>query len=111
MQFTLNSLLDFGTQNCKSYVDDLSSMLACDYKTSLSICTYQPLIPDFVPNIFYINIWADTRATYNIINWISAPTSNLECLKVSTKKAVRTILSKHKREHALALSKNWIYFL
>ena len=42
---------------------------------------------------------------YNIINWSSAPTSNIDCLRVSTKKAVRTILSKNKREHALPFFK------
>ena len=37
------------------------------------------------------------RVTYNIINWSSVPTSNLDSLKVSTKKAVLTILfSKNK---------------
>ena len=42
---------------------------------------------------------------YNIINWSSAPSSNFECLRVSTKKAIRTILSKNKREHTLPLFK------
>ena len=43
---------------------------------------------------------------YNIINWSSAQPSNMDCLKFSTKKAVRTILSKNKREHALPLFKS-----
>ena len=42
---------------------------------------------------------------YNIINWSSAPPSNYNCLELSTKKAVRTILSKSKYEHALPLFK------
>ena len=42
---------------------------------------------------------------YNILNWSSTYPSNLDCLKVSTKKAVRTILSKNKQEHALPLFK------
>ena len=42
---------------------------------------------------------------YNIINWSSAPPTNLDCIKVSTNKAVRTILSKRKREHALPFFK------
>ena len=42
---------------------------------------------------------------YNILNWSCAPSSNLDCLKVSTNKAVRTILSKNKREHAPPLFK------
>ena len=42
---------------------------------------------------------------YNLLNWSSAYPSNLKCLKVSTNKAVRTILSKNNREHALPLFK------
>ena len=42
---------------------------------------------------------------YNILNWSSTPISNLQCLNASTKKAVRILLSKNKREHALPLFK------
>ena len=42
---------------------------------------------------------------YNLINWSTAQSSNMDCLRVSCKKAVRTILSKNKREHALPLFK------
>ena len=42
---------------------------------------------------------------YNLLNWSSALPSNLNCLVLSNKKAVRTILSKNKREHALPLFK------
>ena len=42
---------------------------------------------------------------YNLINWSSAPPSNMKCLELSTKKAVGTILSKNKYEHSLPLFK------
>ena len=42
---------------------------------------------------------------YNILNWSSAHTSNLECLNRSNKIAVRALLSKSKREHAAPLFK------
>ena len=42
---------------------------------------------------------------YNLINWSSTPISNLNSLKLSNKKAVRTILSKNKREPSLPLFK------
>ena len=42
---------------------------------------------------------------YNLINWSTAQSSNMDCLRLSCKKAVRTILSKNKREHALPLFK------
>ena len=37
---------------------------------------------------------------YNLLNWSSAYPTNLDCLNVSNKKAVRFILSKKGREHA-----------
>ena len=40
---------------------------------------------------------------YNLINWGSAASSNLNCLKVSNKKATRTILSKKNTEHSMPL--------
>ena len=57
------------------------------------------------PSKHYIIPLSNLIWTINIINWSSAPHSNLECLRISTKKAVRTILSKNKREHALPLFK------
>ena len=42
---------------------------------------------------------------YNILNWSSTPPSNLTCLELSNKKAVRIILSKNKHEHALPIFK------
>ena len=39
------------------------------------------------------------------MNWSCAPPSSLDCLKVSSNKAVRTILSENKREHVLPLFK------
>ena len=42
---------------------------------------------------------------YNILNWSSTHISNYQCLNTSTKKAVRILLSKNKREHALPLFK------
>ena len=42
---------------------------------------------------------------YNLLNWRSAPSSNMDCFRLSTKKAVRIILSKNKHEHALPLFK------
>ena len=35
---------------------------------------------------------------YNLINWCGAAPTNLNCIKISNKKAVRTILSKDRRE-------------
>ena len=42
---------------------------------------------------------------YNLFNWSSAHSTNLDCLRTSTKKAVRLILSTNKREHAQPLFK------
>ena len=42
---------------------------------------------------------------YNIINWSSAAPTNMNCLELSNKKAIRTNLSKDKREHTLPLFK------
>ena len=42
---------------------------------------------------------------YNLLNWCSAAPTNLNCLKISNKKAVRTILSKNNREPSLPLFK------
>ena len=42
---------------------------------------------------------------YNLLNWSSASNSNLNCLRLSNKKAVRTMLSKNKYEHAAPLFK------
>ena len=42
---------------------------------------------------------------YNLLNWSSAYPTNLNCLKISNKKAVRTILSKKVRDHAAPLFK------
>ena len=42
---------------------------------------------------------------YNLLNWSSAYPTNLDCLNVSNKKAVRIILSKKGREHAAPLFK------
>ena len=42
---------------------------------------------------------------YNLLNWSSAPPTNLKCIELSIKKAVRTILSKNKRKHFLPFFK------
>ena len=42
---------------------------------------------------------------YNLLNWSSTSTSNLNCLRFSIKKAVRVILSKNKQEHSTPLFK------
>ena len=42
---------------------------------------------------------------YNLLNWSSAYPTNLNCLKISNKKDVRTILSKKGRDHAAPLFK------
>ena len=42
---------------------------------------------------------------YNLLNWSSTSTSNLNCLRFSIKKAVRVILSKNKQEHSTPLVK------
>ena len=42
---------------------------------------------------------------YDLLNWSSVPPSNMDCLRLSNKKAVRTILSKNKQEHTLSLFK------
>ena len=42
---------------------------------------------------------------YNLLNWSSAYPTNLDCLNVSNKKAVRIILSKKWRGHAALLFK------
>ena len=44
---------------------------------------------------------------YNLLNWSSAYPTNLDCLNVSNKKAVRIILSKKGREHAVPLFKEF----
>ena len=49
----------------------------------------------------FINPYLD----YNLLNWSSAPPSNMDCPRLSTKKAIRTILSKSKQEHALPFFK------
>ena len=43
---------------------------------------------------------------YNLLNWSSTYPTNLDCLNVSNKKAVRIILSKKGREHAGPLFKD-----
>ena len=43
---------------------------------------------------------------YNLLNWSSAPSSNMDCLRLSTKKTVQIILSKNKHEHAPPLFKD-----
>ena len=42
---------------------------------------------------------------YNLLNWSSTYPTNLDCLNISNKKAVRLILSKNGREHASPLFK------
>ena len=42
---------------------------------------------------------------YNLLNWSSTSTSNLNCLRFSIKKAVHVILSKNKQEHSTPLFK------
>ena len=43
---------------------------------------------------------------YNLLNWSTASNSNLNCLRLSNKKAVHTILSKYKYEHAALIFSN-----
>ena len=43
---------------------------------------------------------------YNILNWSSTYTTNLECIRISIKKAVRIISFKQRQEHAAPLCKN-----
>ena len=42
---------------------------------------------------------------YNLINWSCTSTSNIDCLRTSNRKAVRTMLSKGKNEHLAPLFK------
>ena len=43
---------------------------------------------------------------YNILNWNSTYTTNLECIRISIKKAVGIISFKQRQEHAAPLCKN-----
>ena len=42
---------------------------------------------------------------YNLLNWSCTSTSNLNCLRISNRKAVRCMLSRNKREHYTPLFK------
>ena len=60
-------------------------------------------IRDFVPqsvlkSLYYSFI--QPYVDYNILNWSSTHTTNLECIRISIKKAVRIISFKRRQEHA-----------
>ena len=66
-------------------------------------------IRDFVPrnilkSLYYSFI--QPYVDYNILDWSSTNTSNLECIRISLKKAVRIISFKHRQEHSAPLFKN-----
>ena len=66
-------------------------------------------IRDFVPrnilkSLYYSFI--QPYVDYNILNWSSTSTSNLECIRISLKKAARIISFKHRQEHSAPLFKN-----
>ena len=47
----------------------------------------------------------NSYVSYSLLNWSSTNVSTMECIKLSIKKAVRTIMNKNKYEHSVPLFK------
>ena len=56
-------------------------------------------------NLYYSFI--QSYANYSLLNWSATPSSNLDCIRLSIKKAIRIIAFENKFEHTMPLFKEY----
>ena len=81
------------------------TLVNCKLRKGIGILSkIRDLVPKNVLKSLYYS-FIQPFVDYNLLNWNCTPTTNLECIRVSLKKAVRIISFKPRQEHSAPLFK------
>ena len=96
----LGTLID-NKLNWKQHIQHIHSKLS---KAIGIISKVRYYAPQNIPIKLY-HSFVQSHIDYNILNWSSTPSTNLECIRLKIKKAIRIITFKNKYEHTCNLFK------